>query len=371
MDKEKMQPTMLTYIKETPAQLAYNNEHSKEITKQLVDLYLKKDYQTIWIIACGSSFNGAQCAKPFIMKYLNCDVKIVPPNSFVYHDHHLNENDLAFVVSQSGCSTNSIEALKKLKELGHLAIGLTGNINSDFKDWSDLLIDYSVGKETVGYVTKGVATLAQFLMLFALEAALAKQKISIEDYEKVMKELHEVPTRHEIIQKETFDFYQRNKAVLTSMSVSYTCGFIQGYGIACEGALKIGETVQIPSFAYEAEEFIHGPNLQLTPNYTLYFIDDFACGSERLLQIYQAAHSVSERVFAITNSPIVDDQHAIRLLFDIQEPLLTPLYVLPFFQIIAYQVTSDLNKWNKHPMFADFKKYADSKTKTIKSIMVD
>ena len=28
MDKEKMQPTMLTYIKETPAQLAYNNEHS-------------------------------------------------------------------------------------------------------------------------------------------------------------------------------------------------------------------------------------------------------------------------------------------------------------------------------------------------------
>ena len=123
------------------------------------------------------------------------------------------------MVSQSGCSTNSIEALKKLKELGHLAIGLTGNINSDFKDWSDLLIDYSVGKETVGYVTKGVATLAQFLMLFALEAALAKQKISIEDYEKVMKELHEVPTRHETIQKETFDFYQRNKTALT---VSYT-----------------------------------------------------------------------------------------------------------------------------------------------------
>ena len=148
------------------------------------------------------------------MKYLNCDVKIVPPNSFVYHDHHLNENDLAFVVSQSGCSTNSIEALKKLKELGHLAIGLTGNINSDFKDWSDLLIDYSVGKETVGYVTKGVATLAQFLMLFALEAALAKQKISIEDYEKVMKELHEVPTRHETIQKETFDFISVIKLAL-------------------------------------------------------------------------------------------------------------------------------------------------------------
>ena len=35
------------------------------------------------------------------------------------------ESDLAFVVSQSGCS-NSIDALDKLKSMGHLAVGLTG-----------------------------------------------------------------------------------------------------------------------------------------------------------------------------------------------------------------------------------------------------
>ena len=39
-----MQPTMLTYIKETPAQLAYNNEHSKEITKQLDHFHLNDDH---------------------------------------------------------------------------------------------------------------------------------------------------------------------------------------------------------------------------------------------------------------------------------------------------------------------------------------
>lgn len=364
-------PTMLTYIKETPQQIAYNTAHSKELTKQLVDIYLKKDYQTIWIIACGSSSNGSQCAKPFMMKYLNCDVKIVPPNTFIYSENKLRDNDLAFVISQSGCSTNSIAALTKLKELGFLSIGLTGNVNSDFKDYADIVIDYGVGVETVGYVTKGVATLAQFLMLFALEASVAKGTISNDEYQKVMKELEEVPSRHEVVQQETWDFYNKNKAALTSMTVSYTCGFMQGYGVATEGALKIGETIQIPSFAYEAEEFIHGPNLQLTPNYTLYFIDDLSVGSNRLMQIYQAARSVSEKVFAITNSSVVDDDHAIRLPFNIYEPLLLPLYTLPFFQIIAHQVTTDLNKWEKHPMFSHFKNYAESKTETIKDVMPD
>lgn len=370
MEKENT-PTMLTYIKETPEQLAYNTTHSKELTQTLVDLYLQKDYQTIWIIACGSSSNGSQCAKPFMMKYLNCDVKIVPPNSFIYLENKLKDNDLAFVISQSGCSTNSIEALKKLKELGCLAVGLTGNVHSDFKDYADVVIDYGVGKETVGYVTKGVATLAQFLMLFALEAGLKKGTVTQEDYDQVMQELSEIPSRHEVIQKETWEFYEKNKKVLTSMHVSYTCGFMQAYGIATEGALKFGETIKLPSFAYEAEEYIHGPNLQITPSYTIWCIDDCAQGSERLIQIYQASRSVTDQAFAITNSPVVDDDHAIRLPFDIHEPLLSPLYILPAFQIIAHQVSTELNSWEKHPMFKDFKKYAESKTETIKSVMPD
>ena len=52
-------------------------------------------------------------------------------------------------------------------------------------------------------------------------------------------------------------------------------------GVALEGALKIGETVHVPSPAYEVEEFIHGPNLQLTPGYTLFFFDAGDAAGER------------------------------------------------------------------------------------------
>ena len=243
-------PTMLTYVEQTPAQLKLNVERSEELTAELVDLYVQKPCHSIWIVACGSSSNGSQCARYFMMKYLQREVKIVSPATFIYGEHDLHEDDFVFVISQSGCSTNSIEALDELRKLGITAIGLTGNVDSDFKDHADLVVDYGVGEETVGYVTKGVATLAQFLMLFAIEAGARTGIVSPEQRTELLNEMADAPRRHEIVQQETWDLYKRHQADFTSMTVVNHCGFLQGYGIACEGALKFGETIQIPSFAY-------------------------------------------------------------------------------------------------------------------------
>ena len=296
-------------------------------------------------------------------------MSVISPNSFIYYDHFINDDDLVIVVSQSGCSTNAIAALDYVKQRQLLAIGLTGNIHSDFEKHADIVIDYKVGIETIGYVTKGVVTLVLFLMLFALEASYQNLMISKNQYQKIIDELKEVPSRHQFVQEKTWEFYKQNKQSLDSMSIIYTCGFIQGYGIALEGALKMGETIKIPSIAYEAEEFIHGPNLQLTPEYTVFLVDDMLEGRQRIVDIYQATKCMSDHVFMITNNKDIEDQYALRLPFDIIEPLLMPLYTMPFFQIIAYQVTNDLNKWNKHPLYVEFQKKVQSKTEMIKKVM--
>ena len=57
------------------------------------------------------------------------------------------------------------------------------------------------------------------------------------------------------------------------MSWVYSCGAGANYGTALESALKMGETIHIPSCCYEIEEYIHGPNLQLTPQYNVIFFD--------------------------------------------------------------------------------------------------
>lgn len=362
-------PTMMTYILESSHQMKQNIENAKDITKQLVDLYTQKDYRTIWIIACGSSSNGSQCAKPFMMKTLNCDVKIVNPSTFLYSENKIKDDDFVLVISQSGCSTNSIEAIQKLKEMNIFSVALTGNQDCDIAKIADVTIDWQVGIESVGFVTKGVSTLCLFLDLFAIEAAYRKGILSQNKYETLYQELQDIPSRHIHVQKQAMQLYETNKKVFTSMQVVYFIGFAQGYGIATEGALKFGETIKVPSFAYEAEEYIHGPNYQLTPNYTVFMFDDMELGSQRMGQIYQATQSVTDHVFMVSNQDIVKEDHAIRLPFDIKEPALLPLYVLPVVQTIAYLTTTDLNSWDNHPMYAHFKDYAASKTASIQNIM--
>jgi glucoselysine-6-phosphate deglycase len=363
------QPTMMTYIKETPRQLDKNVKNSTQLTKKLVDLYVDGHYEDIVIIASGSSNNGSQAAKPFMVKYLDCNVTIITPTAFDFGQYKLRDTDFPMVISQSGCSTNSIDALKHLKKNKRLPIGITGNLNSDFQDVAEPNIDYGVGVETVGYVTKGVTTLVEFLILFSLEAAKRLRYISTIKYQELIKEITKCAQYNAEIREATLEFFDKHQPELLSMTTVATCGFIQGYGIGCEAALKIGETVKIPSYVYEAEEFIHGPSLQLTPNYTVFLVDDFAAGSKRIVDIYKAVRSVGARVFVITNNKAVDEPNAFRLPHLTQEPLLSPLYVLPFFQVIAYKATEALNRWEKHPLYAKFENIAKTKTAAIKRVM--
>jgi len=369
MSEEK--PTMLTYIKETPEQLAANIERRTELTASLVKAFEEKEYKNIWVIACGSSSNASWIARPFMRKYLNMNVSIVNPATFLYEDCDPSDDTFCFVISQTGCSTNSIASLDRLKMIGKPRIGITGNVESDFKDHTDLLIDWGVGEEHVGYVTKGVATLAEYLMLFALEVAKRKG-LEAEKYSEVIQELTQVPQWHRAVQDNAVSFYESHKKEMTSIAVNYVCGFEQSYGVALEGALKFGETMKIPSCAYEAEEYIHGPNLQLTPKYTVFFVDDYSKGHDRLVTIWKGTRQVTDAAYMLTADPMVDNSHALRLPVEfLKEPLISPLFQLPFFQYIAYQATEDLNRWEQHPLMKEFKKIAESKTPTISKIMND
>ena len=370
MTEEKAKPTMLTYIESTPDQLKDNIANRGDLVGELARVYVEGGYERVFIVACGSSSNASQCAKPFMVKYLGHDVQIVPQETFCCYEHVLGPTDFVFAISQTGCSTNTIAALDKLRELGRPSIGLTGNLDSDFKEHASILVDYGVGKEDVSYVTRGVSTLALFLMLFALEASHDKGLIDDREYADVVSELEKAPDRHRIMQKNAHAFYESHKAVLTSMDVVYSCGFAQGYGLACESALKMGETIKVPSFAYEAEEYIHGPNLQITPNYTFFFYDDLGVSGDRLRTIWRATRSVSNEAYCITDSREIDDEHAVRVPFDdIHEPMLEPIYVLPVCQIIAYRASTDLDSWDNHPMFSEFSKIAVTKTASISHVM--
>lgn len=60
--------SMKRYILETPDTVRHNIACSEELTHKMTELYLKRMYRSIWLVACGSSCNAALCARYLMQK---------------------------------------------------------------------------------------------------------------------------------------------------------------------------------------------------------------------------------------------------------------------------------------------------------------
>lgn len=343
-------PTMIDYVNETPgvvrAQLA------GDAGRKLAEEFLTGDYRSVRIVACGSSKNAATIARPWLRELLGLEVSVCEPYTFCRYEHELPADEFCFVVSQSGYSTNALAALACIRESGRLAIGVTGDVESDFREAADVIIDYGVGEEQVGYVTKGVTSLAVFLWLFGIDVARAQGRLDNAGRDEAIAGIEAVIHNFEAVRDQTPALLARRYKELSAMERVFLVGAGANYGVACEGALKYGECLQFPAMALELDEYLHGPNLQLSPDYTIFVV---ACGERdhsRAHQIVDATRLVTDRVFVLTDDPAATDAD---ILVEPGMPeLAAAISVLPFFQMTAYQLTEDEHLWHKHPLVASF-----------------
>lgn len=356
-----MEETMETYVLESSETLNNNFENKAALLKEITKAYIESGKENICIVASGSSYNSALCALPYMNKISGVNVELLSPYTFTNYKK-IKENTFYMIISQGGESINSIEAMEYLKKNGQLAVGVTGNVNSSLKDHADIVIDYGVGEEKVGYVTKGVVTLILFLDLFAVY--IGKNNIlSEEETVKELKYIQRAISYYPIVCEKSYKFIEDNYARLSIMKQSYVIGNETCFGIANEAALKIGETICIPSSAHESEEFLHGPNLQLDPGYTVFVLDGNDTTSNRSKQIYNAVKSVGSAAYYIaTGKENEENSTQIILPVDVKHELL-PFVYLPIFQLLANRITTDLHRWEKHPMFKHFRENIKSKMK--------
>lgn len=349
--------TMLDYIKETPTRVLDIVENSYEYTKDLVNYYIDNKCEGLCFVACGSSFNGTNCAKSFMQHILRQEIKLTTPFTFLHHEKEYVDKQMIICVSQSGCSTNTIEVLRVLKSEGKKTVCLVGRDDCDAKDYTDLLVNWRVGEEQIGFVTKGVTTLAAFEMMFVLELSkalgivndqkYARVKENVKKSQRIQPEVIENVTK--LFNKNKDDFTGRNKVVFISSG--------PGLAVAGEAALKVTETSCIHAIACEAEEYLHGPVYTSNPTDLVIAIDNSDNeSSERILDIAKAiSEELTPKVYAITNSDIFDDNHAIRTSEQCCEHI-SPLYKLTAIQTLAYLITEATNKYVPHESVIRFKK---------------
>ena len=351
-----MEKTMLDYIKETPEILMNIIDNSKEYTRDLVQFYLDNKYDGLYLIASGSSYNGLLCALPFMKHILNHDIRLVSPFTLIYHEKDYVDNNMLVAVSQSGCSTNTLNALKTLKDDGYKTVCLVGRDDCDARDIADLTVNWQVKEEKIGFVTKGVTSLACFMMVFAVELALHTDIIDTQRYLKLKEKLKEAVIIHPEMMKNTIEVFNQNKEDFTGRNRVFILSSGPNLGTATEGALKIAETSCITAGAYEVEEFLHGPLYPLTPDDMIIVIDNNNDdSSKRMLDIANALTDITKKVYMISNNELFDIQH--RFTTSKQTCMYrSPLYKLACVQTLSYLMSEATNKYEPHEAVKHFKK---------------
>lgn len=299
-----------------------------ELVGTLVDIYLAKEVAKIVIIASGSSFNIAMSAKWYLQKYLKREVKVVWPMTYLHYDSAYDTDAFIICMSQSGKSTNTIEAVKKAKERGHDPIVLTTNADSPIRDYTEHVFAYGSGSDDY-YVAKGYPCSNLFLFLFTLECAKQSTLITATNYKQELQKLKDTIDKLSDVQEGAKAFFQMYQKEFIHARRILIVGIGSGYGTALEGALKMNEMIGSATNAYEMEEFVHGPTYEIRKDHMVILVDQGGSASPRMMQLFNALHKLCDHVFMITNVKIEDD-HILFVPNCGDEDVNTLLNIIPF-----------------------------------------
>ncbi len=358
-----MEETMYMYILEEENVCKRVLNERKEKIKPFTEMIKnnRNKVNSILFLATGSSVNALNCAKYYIEKMLNMEVKIKMPSAFCNYEKIFDKKSMVIAISQGGKSSSTIEALKKAEELGakNTAV-ITGNINSPICKYSKNIIDINCGEEKVGYVTKGFTATVLTLMLIALEGAYSIGNIDDDIYILEIKKFEEVIDKIKVCINKTNTWYESNKEDLMKTNRIKTIGYGSGYGIAMESNTKIAETLRIAVSSFELEEYMHGPYLELKDDHTMIFFRTKGCIEDRLTKLKEYSQGTTPYCYTITYEANSEDKRVLALDYDGDEELSTLLFAIPV-QILSYKLAEDRGIPLGVRIFTDFHSCLTSK----------
>jgi len=214
---------------------------------------------SVLILASGTSSYAGLVARHWIegLAQIPCVVEL--GHEYRYRESIPNPRQLVVTVSQSGETLDTMEALKRARELGHELTLAICNVRESAIPRASRFVYYTRAGAEIGVAsTKAFTT--QLAALFTLTLALAKARGRLTPHAEAdaIEQLRFVPgsVQHALnlepqIQAWSERFAAREHALFLGRGIHYP--------VALEGALKLKEISYIHAEAYPAGELKHGP----------------------------------------------------------------------------------------------------------------
>ena len=237
--------------------VTHNNVVVEAIGNGAKDILEKVEH--IQIVACGTSYNSGMVSRYWFESIagVSCDVEIA--SEFRYRKFVVRPNSLLITISQSGETADTLAALRLAKEKGYMAAMTICNVaGSSLVRESDLAFMTRAGVEIGVASTKAFTTQLAALLMLVVAVGKAKQTLSTEKEQEIVKALQALPAEIEKalafdkhIETLAEDFAEKNHALFLGRG--------EFYPIAMEASLKLKEISYIHAEAYAAGELKHGP----------------------------------------------------------------------------------------------------------------
>ena len=225
----------------------------KIVFEELEDNFFD-NIDNIKICACGTSYHAGLSSSYLFERVAKIPTTVEIASEFRYKEPLLNKNTLFIVISQSGETADTLEALKMAKEAGLKTLAICNVDNSSIVRIADRTILTRAGIEKGVASTKAFAT--QMMVLWMLSLYIAQTRGF--DVSKEIDTLLKVP-KVLIVENSLHEKIKRlSKRYLHGHGFFYI-GRDIFYPLALEGALKLKEISYLHAEGYPAGEMKHGP----------------------------------------------------------------------------------------------------------------
>jgi len=336
---------MLKEIHEQPQSVQDTLDHRLNIdgTIELDDLELTEEMlnglDRIYIIACGTAYHAALFGKTMIERFAGIPCEVDLSSEFRYRDPIITERTLCICISQSGETSDTLEALREAKSRGAGVLSIVNVVGSSLARASGHVLYTWAGPEIAVASTKAYTTQLTALYLLALYMGNLRKKITAEDISLMLKSLKEVPAliedvlgKESLIEELAKKHYKKEKI------------FYSGRGpdvaTAEEASLKLKEITYINSYAIAAGELKHGTIALITRDVLFFVMATQSKLYEKMLSNIEEMKARQSQVVAVAKAgddritEIADDVFFIPYCPD----EVTPIVAIVMLQLFAYHV---------------------------------
>ena len=216
-----------------------------------------KKFKRIYFIGCGTAYNSGLQVASVARKLLDVDVLPVIASEFIYDSYPVDSNTLAFFISQSGETADTIRAAEKVKRQGGFTYAVTNTLSSQLAYACDKSVNIHAGGEFAVASTKAYNCQLITLLMLTLDVARIRGTVTQQTYDSVISAIDELPAAVDKILNESYLLARLAEEIKDCSSVFFI-GRTCDYPTAAEGSLKLKEISYIHSEAYPAGELKHG-----------------------------------------------------------------------------------------------------------------